>query len=172
MKIYLVRHAEAQSLGHAGIEDDFERPLTDAGHAQARAVAAGLSRLGVRPSLLMTSPLLRARQTAEAMRGEWLSQAPAVRVCEALAPGGKRKELARSLRGLDPEAGVALVGHQPDLGQLAGWLIGSRKARIDFRKAGVAFIACDAEAKKGSGTLVWLATPEWVAVETPSTGHG
>ena len=58
-------------------------------------------------------------------------------------------------------ASVAVVGHQPDLGQLAGWLIGARKAQIDLAKAGVAHIAFDPEPRKGAGTLVWLVTPEW-----------
>jgi phosphohistidine phosphatase SixA len=54
------------------------------------------------------------------------------------------------------------VGHQPDLGEFAAWLIGSKKAQIDIAKAGVAFIHCEKEVTKGGGSLEWLVPPEWL----------
>jgi phosphohistidine phosphatase SixA len=86
--------------------------------------------------------------------------APDIRICEELAPGGKHRRLARFLRDLGAER-AALVGHQPDLGELAGWLIGSKKAQIDIPKAGVAFIRCEDRPDKGEGSLEWLIGPDW-----------
>src|SRR5579885_555197 len=93
MDLYLIRHAEAEPRDEAGTTLDEDRALTDAGRDQARAVAAGLLRRGVRLDALVTSPLLRARQTAEALLAGWPPPAPALHVHDGLAPGGKRRKL-------------------------------------------------------------------------------
>jgi phosphohistidine phosphatase len=160
MDLYLIRHAEAQPLSEGGIEEDEARPLTDAGRAQCQALAAALQRCGVRPGRMLTSPLLRAKQTAEAVLHHWAAPLPHLQECELLAPGFKRRKLARFLDDLN-EDGVALVGHMPDLAEFAAWLIGSRKAQLDLDKAGVACIRCTQALSKGEGMLTWLVTPEW-----------
>jgi phosphohistidine phosphatase SixA len=66
------------------------------------------------------------------------------------------------LRNLPAEA-IAVVGHLPDLGFHTGWLIGSKKAQIDYAKGGVARVHFPSKPEKGSGVLVWLVTPEWLA---------
>src|SRR5262245_39698190 len=136
MELYLFRHAEAVPLGQDGISDDEARPLTDAGRADARAVAEALQHHGVRLDKLVTSPLLRARQTAEAARDAWAPPSPEVVVCEDLAPGGKRRKLTRFLCELGVES-VALFGHNPDLSVYLAWLIGAKKAGVELAKAGV-----------------------------------
>jgi phosphohistidine phosphatase len=163
MDLYLIRHADAVPLGEEGIHDDAERPLTEAGHTQCQALAAALQRRGVRLGVVVTSPLLRARQTAEGLLHHWSDPKPEQRVCEELAPGGRPKKLTRFVIGLGAEA-AALVGHQPDLNHFAAWLVGSKKAQIDIAKSGTAFIRCSEEPDKGEGELVWLATPEWYAL--------
>ena len=162
MDVYLIRHADAAPLGEKGTTDDAERPLTPEGVQQAKVVAAGLQARGVRLTQLISSPLLRAQQTAEYIQNSWEGPAPELRLCDDLAPGGKLKRLGRLLRKSGAEA-VGLVGHQPDIGRIAGWLIGDRKVQIDFAKGGVACIHCVDGADKGLGTLIWLVTPEWLA---------
>jgi len=159
MDLFLIRHAQAASLMDAGVIEDANRPLTDAGKNQAKEITACFQRRKIQPSVLVSSPLLRARGTAEWMVKDWAG-APELRICEELSPGGKRRGLARFLKDLGAEK-VALVGHQPDLGEFAAWLIGSRKAQIDIAKAGVACIHCDDNPGKGEGMLEWLITPEW-----------
>jgi phosphohistidine phosphatase len=159
--LYLIRHADAIPVGAQGIQDDADRPLTEAGEAQARAVAVGLQRRGVVLNVLLTSPLRRARQTAEGILRQWSLPAPELIVCGELAPGGKPKKLASFLRDRGADK-VALVGHQPDLSVDAAWLIGSKKAQIELAKAGIAYITTTQGARKGNGTLVWLVTPEWL----------
>jgi phosphohistidine phosphatase len=163
MDLYLIRHADAQPLGQGGIHDDAERPLTEAGHVQCQSLAQALQRRGVRLTVVVTSPLLRARETAEGLLRHWSDPKPELQTCAELAPGGRRKKLARSLNDLAANA-VALVGHQPDLFQLVGWLIGSKKAQIEIAKSGTALVACPDGVDKGAGSLVWLATPEWYAL--------
>jgi phosphohistidine phosphatase len=163
MDLYLIRHADALPVEAANTGSDAERPLSAAGQDQARALADGLCRRGVRLQYLVTSPLVRAQQTAEGVRTRWSEEegVPEVRVCDDLAPGGKRKRLIRFLGGLGAEA-VGLVGHQPDLGEFAGWLLGHRKKPLDLAKAGVALIRCENGPGKGRGTLVWMVTPDWL----------
>jgi phosphohistidine phosphatase len=159
--LYLIRHADAVSVGEANVTVDEERPLSDVGEAQARTLAAGLQRQGIRIDLVLTSPLLRARQTAEGMLRQWTLPTPGIQECAALAPGGRPKKLARLLRDFEGKS-VALVGHMPDLAEHAAWLVGSKKTQLDFAKAGVAYIAIADQPGKRSGTLVWLVTPEWM----------
>ncbi len=160
MNLYLIRHADALPVGEARVSEDAERPLSPAGVEQARKLGRALQRNGVTFDLILTSPLLRARQTAEEMLAGANTPNLKVLACTELEPGVKPKRLARFVRDQAAE-GVALVGHQPDLSHHAAWLVGSKKAQIDFAKAGVAYIVCD-RARKGEGTLVWLLTPEWL----------
>jgi phosphohistidine phosphatase len=161
MKCYLIRHADAVSLGEGGIVDDASRPLTPTGEKQCQLVGQGLARRGIRLDVLLTSPLLRARETAAAVARHLPAPAPEVRDCPQLAPGGKRRKLAREIESAGKET-VGLVGHQPDLGEFAAWLIGSKKAQIDLAKASVACIDFEEAIGKGEGKLLWIVTPEWL----------
>src|SRR5579883_817378 len=126
MDLYLIRHADALPLGVQGFTEDGARPLSDEGRAQAKALGEALSAKGIRLDKIATSPLVRARQTADGLLAAWSGSTPELVVCEELVPGSKRRKLARFLRQLGGNA-VAVVGHQPDLGRFAGWLIGSKK---------------------------------------------
>ena len=160
MDLYIIRHADAQPLGEGGIEDDAERPLTSVGQGQCGPLAAALQRQGVQLERLVTSPLLRARQTAEGLLKHLAPPTPELHTCDHLAPGGKRRKLSRFLRGLGTSS-VAVVGHMPDLNLYLAWLIGSKKAQVDLSKAGVACVHFDDELRKGAGVLTWLVTPHW-----------
>jgi phosphohistidine phosphatase len=160
MDLFLIRHAAAVDRNDFAGEDE-ERPLTAAGHAQAKALGTGLSGHGVRLDLLLTSPLVRAKQTAEGMLETWGPPLPELRVCEDLAPGARRKKLARCFRALGVES-VAVVGHMPDLGDFTAWLLGDKAIQIDLAKAGVVHVRCAQPPDKGSAALEWMVTPEWL----------
>lgn len=160
MNLYLIRHAEAVRLEPGDERDDAERPLTDSGRAQCKALASALQARGVVLNQVVSSPLLRARQTAEALLEHWPGPPPEQLTCNALAPGGRAKKITRFLLGLNGE-NVGLVGHMPDLGEYAGWLIGNKKTQLDIAKAGAALIQFDGSPDKGEGSLLWLVTPEW-----------
>lgn len=163
MDLYFIRHAEASAVGEDGVTSDADRPLTERGHVQAHALAAGLRCHGIHLTTLLTSPLLRAKQTAEDILKSWPPPVT-LEVCEELAPGGKAKKLARVLKSLQGD-GVALVGHMPDLADQVAWFIGGKKAQIDLAKAGAAHVVCADKPGKASATLVWLITPEWMSAE-------
>lgn len=158
MKLYLIRHADAVPL-ELVTGDDAARPLTEAGIAQAKGLASALSRHGIALDAVATSPLLRATQTAEALMPLVINGATPVQL-EWLAPGCRRRKLAKAIQALELQS-LALVGHMPDLSDFAAWLIGSRKAHIDFAKAAVAHIVCEDGPEKGGGVLHWLLPPEW-----------
>lgn len=124
MQLYLVRHAEA-----APGDPDELRPLTVAGREQARQLGERLRLEGVRPDAIVTSPLLRARET-----GAVLARAlgTTVSVDEQLAPGASAASLQRALAGALPPGGevVVAVGHQPDCGRIAAALTGGPEPRF------------------------------------------
>ena len=71
MELYVIRHAEAVALGERGVTEDAERPLTKQGQRQAQALGTGLPGVGVQLELVLTSPLVRARQTADGLAKQW-----------------------------------------------------------------------------------------------------
>ena len=124
--LYLVRHAIAEPRGSAW-PDDTKRPLTHRGMARMREAARGLDAMGVEISLVLTSPLIRARQTAEIL-AQGLTSTPTVELTNGLLPGSLRPAWWRRSPATAGSRSVALVGHEPGLGELAAWLIGAREA--------------------------------------------
>jgi phosphohistidine phosphatase len=160
--IYLIRHAEAVDPEQSGDMSDFDRPLTEIGRAQAQQLAKALPVRGANIQRLFVSPLVRTRQTAEPLIAAWGITGDAVVECEELAPGGRKRKLAKRLKE-QPTAVVGLVGHRPDLNEFAGWLIGDKDAQIALDKGGVAFIRTEEEeVKKGAGELIWLLPERWI----------
>src|SRR5437773_10634519 len=139
MDLYIIQHGDAAPLGEGGVQDDAERPLTEKGVDQAKLLMKGLPRHDVRPGVVLSSPLVRAWQTAENMLKEWATPAPELRECDELKPGTKRRKRDRRLRDVGGEA-IALVVHQPDLREFGGCLIGCRKAQIELAKAAVIYM--------------------------------
>jgi phosphohistidine phosphatase len=124
MQLYLVRHAEA-----AGGEPDELRPLTPAGREQARSLGERLRESGVRPDAILTSPLLRARETGALLGRELGVEAVPD---ERLAPGATADQITSAVDGRG--ATVLVVGHQPDCSRIAGALTG--RPEPDFPPGG------------------------------------
>jgi len=160
MHLLLIRHAEAVPLGEEGIAIDEARPLTAAGREQARLLSLTLQRHTPSLALILSSPLVRARQTAEALLAAWPNQPPQLEETPLLAPGGRRRKIAKHLRSY-PQETLALVGHNPDLSELVGWFIGDKNIGVELEKGGVACLQFDDHPAKGAGLLVWLITPAW-----------
>lgn len=154
--VYLIRHAIAAERG-ADWPDDTRRPLTHQGSARMRQVVAGLKQLEIEVDVVLTSPLVRARQTAEIVVAG-LKPTPAIAVLAALSPDGVRSGVIEALAEHPNAKGVALVGHEPALGILAAWLVGAHEP-FAFKKGGVCRIDFSESPRAGRGELVWLATP-------------
>jgi phosphohistidine phosphatase len=164
MRCYLLRHAEAVPRGTSGYRHDAQRPLTEAGHEQARRTAEGLKRLRIPVGAVVTSPLLRAQQTAEhVIRTFGLG---GVQELAALEPEANPQLASSALHDLAKHEHVVLVGHEPHLGSWLSWLVtGEGDLRCLFKKSGAACVELDrVPPLKGSATLRWFLTPKQLAL--------
>lgn len=165
MDLYLMRHGDAVDRVTGGYELDEERPLTGAGRSEIRHAARALAKLGGERQLdlVVTSPLVRARQTA-AIVAEALEPRRGPGVSDALAPGGRPAAVLDAILAYRDGAGtprrVIAVGHMPGLGQLAGWLVwGDERLAVPLRTAGICRITLPEPPTAGDGDLRWLLTP-------------
>jgi phosphohistidine phosphatase len=155
-ELYIVRHAIAEERG-AKWKTDAERPLTDEGTERMRKAAKGLVRLGVGLDVVLTSPLVRAKQTADILARAF-DEPPPVIVIESLGPGAGYAALLGDLHAHARRTRMALVGHEPDLGRIAARLVGARRP-FAFKKGAVCRIDVQSIPPAGSGALQWFVTP-------------
>jgi phosphohistidine phosphatase len=158
MDLLIVRHAIAFERNPKRWHDDSERPLSPDGMVRARKTAAGIKRIAERPVRVLTSPLVRAKQTAAILTdcAGW----PKAVECVELSPEETPEALLKVLREIQDKR-IAVVGHQPSLGQLiASCLPGSvRPEAFDLKKMGVASLSFQNAPRAGQATLHWLAPP-------------
>lgn len=159
VRLYLVRHAIAAERG-ADYPDDTKRPLTAKGIARFREVVEALVSAGVACDEILTSPAVRARQTAELL-AEGFEARPRITNMHALAVNGQVQEVVDGLARYATRRSLVLVGHEPLLGELAGRVIGSRRA-LPFKKGGVCAIDVPGLPILTPGTLVWFLPPRLV----------
>jgi phosphohistidine phosphatase len=159
-QLLIVRHAIAEdreSFARRSAADRL-RPLSEEGKDKMRQAARGLARLVPAVDLLATSPLVRARETAEIL-AQAFSGVPLV-TAEALAPGAGPEAVAAWLESRRPFLTAAVVGHEPDHGELASWFLGWRSGGgVAFKKGGAALLEVASAFERGGGALLWLATP-------------
>ena len=156
-ELYLVRHAIAAERG-PNYPDDRERPLTSEGIARFKQAVDGLKDFDVKLELVLTSPLTRAMHTAELLVAG-IGGKPRLDTLEALAPGGRLSQVLDAITKVSKRSHqIALVGHEPDLGELAARLLRAR-GTIEFKKGAVACIELDGAMPTGPGTLRWLLPP-------------
>jgi phosphohistidine phosphatase len=159
MDLYLIRHADAGDRRQWD-GDDAERPLTELGRNQSRALGAAFQARGIALDAILTSPLTRTVQTAGEFH-EALASGPEPTACDLLAPDAlRRRKLTKHLAGLGAKS-VALVGHDPDLPTYLGWLLGVDAAHVKLEKGGVAKVSFEDEPAKGEGVLGWMLAPSW-----------
>jgi phosphohistidine phosphatase len=156
---YLVRHAIAAPA--SADTPDGERTLTADGIRKMTRAASGLKYLGVVPDVVLSSPLRRAQETA-ALLVDTLAVDVTVEAYQALAPGGTPLELLRGLRPYRTAKHLVLVGHQPDLGELASHLLTGSAGHVAlaFKKGAVAAIAVASVPPHTAGVLQWFLTPK------------
>jgi phosphohistidine phosphatase len=158
MDCVLLRH------GIAVEQDEWEgpdtnRPLTERGAKRVAQVAAGLNRLGVRPTHVFSSPLIRAIETAKIVHRS-LRVRSAVQIVDALLPDAPPNQLLSVMQDLLPESSVLCIGHEPHLGLAASVMLSGRAtASFPMKKAGACLIELPMPAKPGRGVLRWWLTP-------------
>lgn len=142
MELYFIRHGEAEERGHGIPGEDAARKLVRRGIKETRIVAEALEALKVRPVLILSSPLVRARETAEVL-AKHIRHAPQPVEVAVLAPGGRwcdvrkavEQHLSRAkIRAKDVPCAF-LVGHQPDMGRLILEACAGVRGALDVSKS-------------------------------------
>ena len=152
MDIYFLRHGEAADT--APDQTDAERPLTKKGRKQARKAGKWFAKEGMTFEVIVSSPLLRACQTAKPVAKKLGVEMTAD---ERLSCGMLTvTSLAELIAGLDEPASVLLVGHEPDFSSVIGELIGGN---VEMKKAAIALVSCE-QLKAGEGELHFLVPGE------------
>lgn len=159
MILYLLRHAIAEARDPMRWPDDSERPLTDDGRRKMQKIAKGIASMGLGVQTLLSSPYTRARETAEIAAAQFRLQ---VRYTAALTPEGNFESLVGEIQVLREVESVMLVGHEPDLsdvacrlltGQPGGWMV--------MKKGGLCKISVEhLDIRYPRARLDWLLTPK------------
>ena len=168
MNLYMLRHGVAVDRDPKSFPNDALRPLTLKGEDRVRLVAEAMRALELDFDVILSSPFLRARQTAELVAVE-LASRRILQINEALVPTGDPRVLLRHITRMKPAPeNVLLVGHEPYLSELVSVLIsGSPDAAIDLKKNGLARLETTQRLKYGRcATLNWLLTPRQLALLT------
>ena len=156
LELYLIRHGIAAERGEA-YADDSKRPLTSDGIAALRKEAKALAHLGISFDQIIASPLVRTKQTAEVF-AQILPTKPSIALADALAPAGTPPAVFQELAKYMRKQSIALVGHEPNIGELAARLIGAR-VPLEFKKGAICRIDFEVFPPKGAGHLRWFITP-------------
>lgn len=160
MDLYLVRHAVAHHRDHERWPNDADRPLTPEGEEDFRAVARSLGNIVSGVGVLLSSPFVRAWQTAEILDEEtaW----PTPRVFPALEPEVPPYKVTVALATYPEAESLALIGHRPSMHELAAYLLSGSKdgLNIGLKKGGAACIRFEGVPEAGAGKLRWLLTPK------------
>jgi phosphohistidine phosphatase len=154
LTLYILRHAEAEPEART----DAERALTSKGRDQAKAVGRFCREHEIYPALILTSPLVRAQQTAKLVSKE-LGEKTKLETAEFLSAGMNSEQAFTHLNKFSDHGSLMLVGHEPDFSEFIAASIGGVSESIRLRKAGLAKLTLP-ETKPGVGTLDFLLTPK------------
>ena len=154
LRLYFLRHGKAWSRADWHEDDDL-RPLTDAGEALVRAEGRAMKAMGLAPEVIVTSPLARARRTAEIIAEE-MGLTERLIDDRRLAQGFDARRLAEIVAREAPAASLMVVGHEPDFSATVAELTGG--GRVDFKKGSLARVDVRGS-QLDDGILAWLLTP-------------
>ncbi len=165
MNVYLLRHGIAVERGSLGYADDAERPLTDEGWTKMQRIARAIEAMELEFDRILSSPYLRARQTAEVIVNR-LGAQRRLDFSDNLTPEGNPNALIREVTLFRPPArNVLLVGHEPYLSGLAAFLLsGKTGLAMNFKKGGLARLSVERLTAGPCATLEWLLTPRQMAM--------
>ena len=160
MNLFLLRHGIAVEHGTPGYERDADRPLTPKGERRLGRIADAMDAMGLKFDLILSSPYVRARQTAEIV-ADALGLKKKLDFSESLTPDGDARALIAALNKLEPKPeNVLLVSHEPFLSDLISTLTsGDAHVAIDFKKGGLCKLEVETLRHGRCATLAWLVTP-------------
>ena len=165
MNIYILRHGIAVDPAAHGFAKDADRPLTTEGERKLWQITEAMEALDLTFDLILSSPYLRARQTAEIV-AEGLKARKRLELSDSLTPGGSTKKLVEYLNRLQPPPeNVLLVGHEPYLSGLISLLVsGEATLAVVMKKGGVCKLSTGSLKHGRCAALEWLLTPKQMAL--------
>ncbi|HEY7320947.1 MAG TPA: phosphohistidine phosphatase SixA [Candidatus Binatia bacterium] len=162
MNLYLLRHGIAVAADQSGEQSDGERPLTPKGIKRMRRAARGLSRLKIAFDAILTSPLVRARQTADIV-AEALGLEAELKEISELTPESSVDRLLSGINRFHNSKHLLIVGHNPLLSDAFAFFAAGKKDMaldIELKKGGLCCIEVDGLPPSAPGTIQWLLTPK------------
>ena len=161
MDVFVLRHAIAEDAGPG--QADSDRRLTDVGRERLRLVVRKAMRAGMEPAVVLTSPYVRARQTADILLEE-LNRPCELVTTANLTPYAAVADLWHELREYARLSPVIVVGHNPQLSEFVSMLIGSPGYAVEMKKAAIAYVQNAGSGPRPSGRLVWMLTAKLAEV--------
>jgi phosphohistidine phosphatase len=155
MELYLLRHAIAEDHSPSG--RDADRRLTDDGRKKLRKVLERARKASVTPTLILSSPLKRAFETAEIAAHE-LGYSSDIGVTNALTPDSTPQRVWTEIRAHRDEAAILIAGHEPLFSATVAWMLGSSRDMVDFKKAALVRIDFSSLGAEPRGVLEWMIT--------------
>src|SRR6266498_4537985 len=160
MRIYLVRHSNAVDPGTPGYEDDSQRPLTEKGRDKMNQIASALKKMNLKTDLIVSSPYVRARQTAEIL-AKLLKYKRSIAFSDALIPVGNTDEIIGEINEKYDVDELVLVSHEPFISNLIGTLTaGNPDITINIKNGGVCCLSADDLHVERTAILEWFLTPK------------
>jgi len=165
MNLYLLRHGLAAELDAPGLTKDSERPLTPKGERKLWKIADGVKALELSFDVILSSPYLRARQTAEII-GEALHSSKKIEFSETLTPAGSAKKLIELLKHITPDReNILLVGHEPHLSEFISLLLSGKPGfSVIMKKGGLCKLSIESLSYGRCAALEWLVTPAQITL--------
>ena len=158
-ELCIMRHGIAVDRASGTSSSDSRRALTPEGRERMTKIALGLLKTGFRPQGVVSSPYLRAAETAKIV-ADSIEPQPTFELCDALKPGGAPANVLAFLSSRPQFTRVLMVGHEPDLSELAALLLGaSRQTDLAFKKGGCCLISFERFPPQAPGRLIWWLTP-------------
>ena len=167
MNLYLLRHGIAVDPSAPDFAKDAERPLTPKGRRRLGQIAGAMGALKLSFNVILSSPYVRAKQTAEIV-AKTLKRRKQLKYSDELMPGGNPKSLIQQLNDLRPRPkNILLVGHEPYLSKLIALLTaGSTNMEIDLKKGSLCKLEAESLRYGRCATLVWLLAPRQLVLMT------
>jgi phosphohistidine phosphatase len=160
MKIYLIRHSNAVEPGTPGYEDDSLRPLTEKGRDKMKDIASAFKKMDLKPNLIVSSPYVRARETAEIL-AKVLKYKQELIFSDTLVPTGNADEIIGEINEKYTVDELVLVGHEPCISALIGTLtVGNPDLAINIKNGGICCLSADDLHTDRKAVLEWLLTPK------------
>lgn len=157
MEVYLLRHGIAED--HAASGRDADRVLTEEGKRKLQKVMDRARKAGVNPTLILSSPLLRAIETAQ-IAAEALEYKSEIARSNALLPNAAPRDVWAEIRAHRDEPSILLAGHEPLFSQTVAYLLGSTRAMVEFKKGALIRVDFAALGAEPRGVLEWMLTPK------------